>query len=162
MAQPTLIARIVPRISKKMLGKYRTGARVSMPRLLEGWAEVIAPEDPVAIQPVRVTWKKLDDGSSEGVLHIAAPSALAARLSYQQAVIVARVNRLFGLPEKGSVRRIALTHDRVAAPAPARPRRVVAVPVPEDMARSVEAVEDPVLRERLLELARAMAADKLA
>jgi hypothetical protein len=154
MSQPTLIARIVPRVSKKMFGKYKSGARVTMSRLLDAWEEIVAPEDALAIRPVRVTWKKTDTGS-EGTLHMAAPSALAAKLVYQEAVITGRVNRLFGLPEYGLVKRIAVTHDRQAA-IPAKAHKKPKMPLSDDTQKTLDTIEDPVLKDRLKSLAEAM------
>lgn len=160
MSGPTIIARVVPRISKAILGKHKSAARLSMARLIDGWEELIAPEDPLAIRPVRVGWKKTDAGS-EGTLYIAAPSALATKLKFQEAVITGRVNRLFGLPENGKVARIAITHDKVEAPQTRRKKRMGG-PIPADTAATLEGIEDPVLRQKLAGLAAAMEADKLA
>lgn len=164
MSGPTLIARILPKAAKAIMGKDKSRARLSMARLVDGWDEIIAPEDSSLVRPVRVGWKWRGEGAdkvSEGTLHIAAPSAVAAKLVYQEAVIVARVNRLFGLPQNGCIRRISVSHDRVAPPA--RPKRRRAdVPVADDTRAILEKVEDPVLREKLAGLAGAMAADAAA
>lgn len=160
MSGPTLIARVVPRISKKILGKHKSSARLSMSRLMDSWEEIIAPEDPLAIRPVRVGWRKTDAGG-EGTLYIAAPSALATKLKFQESVISGRINRLFGLPDNGRITRIAISHDKVEAPH-ARPKRPKNVSLSPETAQTLEAVEDPVLREKLSGLAKAMEADKLA
>ncbi|MBU6235970.1 MAG: DUF721 domain-containing protein [Alphaproteobacteria bacterium] len=160
MSGPTLIARVVPRVSKSMLGKHKSSARISMARLLDGWEELISPEDPMIVRPVRIGWKKTDTGS-EGTLHLAAPSALATKLKFQEAVITGRLNRLFGLPENGRVTRIAISHDKVAAPAPQARKKGKGAPSPEAL-KTLETIEDPVLREKLAGLAAAMEADKLA
>ncbi len=160
MSGPTLIARVVPRVSKNIFGKYRSGARLSMSRLIDGWEELIAPEDPLLIRPVRVGWKKIENGS-EATLYIAAPSALATKLKFQEAVIVSRVNRLFGLPENGRVARIAITHDKIDA-GQVRTRKKGKGTVSAAAQATLDAVDDPVLRQKLQGLAEAMDADKLA
>ncbi|MCB1537648.1 MAG: DUF721 domain-containing protein [Alphaproteobacteria bacterium] len=159
MSGPTLIASLLGKASKSIIGRDKSRARLSMARLIDQWPEIIAPEDPLVARPVRVGWRKLPemDGKkcSEGTLYIAAPSALAARLTYQQAVIVARVNRLFGMPDHCRIARISLAHDRIAAPFKRAPRTGGVV----DAATSatLDGVADPVLRARLEKLARAMA-----
>lgn len=157
MSGPTIIARVVPRISKKLLGKHKSSARISMARLLDGWEDLIAPEDPMQVRPIRFGWKKTDTGS-EGTLYLTAPSALATKLKFQEAVIVGRINRLFGLPENGKVARISVTHGAQTA-IPVKPRKKQIKPPSEDMQKTLEAIEDPVLRERLAGLASAMEAD---
>lgn len=160
MSGPTLIARVMPRVSKKMLGKHKSGARVSMARLMDSWPDMVTPEDPMIVRPVRVSWKKTENGS-EGTLHIAAPSAMATKLKFQEAVIVGRVNRLFGLPVNGAIMRVAITHDKMAAPAIKARKSGKSIVTPE-IQKSLEYIEDPVLREKLSTLAAAMDADKLA
>ncbi len=162
MSGPTLIANILPRASKAILGKDKSRARLSMARLIDQWAEIIAPEDPLLVRPVRVGWKKIpgEEGqkASEGTLYITAPSALAPKITFQETIIVARVNRLFGLAPHASVRRINLSHDRLAAPLKKAYR--AKIPMGDDTRALLETVDDPVLRERLSGLADAMASEK--
>lgn len=162
MSGPTLIARIVPRASKAIMGKDKSKARLSMARLVDQWPDIIAPEDPTLVRPIRVGWKWLKFGKEEGAdkiiegtLHIAAPSAIATKLTFQEAIIVGRVNRLFGLPENACIKRIALSHDKLSAPLKRsyRPK----VPVSAEIQGKLDAIHDPVLRERLLSLAASMA-----
>ena len=61
MSGPTLIAKIVPRATKKILGKDKSKARISMPRLFDQWQHIITPADPSVVLPNRITWKKLDE-----------------------------------------------------------------------------------------------------
>jgi hypothetical protein len=159
MSGPTLIAKILPRASQAIMGKDRSKARLSIARLIDQWEHIIAPEDPLIVRPIRVGWKKTGNGEErEGTLYIAAPSAIATKLTFQEAIIVGRVNRLFGMPASASVRRIALSHDRLSTPLKKsyRPK----VPMAEDTRQVVENIEDPVLREMLKGLAEAMAGDK--
>jgi len=162
MSGPTLIARLVPRISKKLLGKDKSKARLSMTRLLDQWEEIIAPEDPMAVRPVRVGWKwKIDKDvkTSEGTLYITAPSAMAVSLSYQQAIIVGRINRLFGLPENGCVTRMSIVHDASAALPPRKAHKNQKAGITTDTQATLDGIDDPVLREKLAGLAKAMAVD---
>jgi|GEM_PF-3268377 len=163
MSGPTLIAKIVPKASKAIMGKDRSKARLSMARLIDQWTDIIAPEDPTLVRPIRVSWKwlKFDKAPGgekiiEGTLHIAAPSAIATKLSYQEAIIIGRVNRLFGLPANACMKRIALSHDKLSVPLKRtyRPK----VPVSAEIQGKLDAVNDPVLRERLTSLAASMAA----
>lgn len=159
MSGPTLIAKLLPKASKSIMGKDKSRARLSMARLVEGWEEIIAPEDPMSIRPVRVGWKWRGEGAErvyEGTLHIAAPSALAMKLSYQESIIVGRVNRLFGLPENGCIKRISLSHDRLAPPLKKAYRPKTGGVTSPETREKLEAVTDPVLRERLSGLAAAM------
>ncbi len=161
MSGPTLIARMIPKVSKRILGKDRSKARLSFARMLDQWEEIIAPEDPLSVRPMRVGWRTRMEGErkiSEGTLYVNAPSALAVTLSYQQAVIVGRVNRLFGLPEGGQVTRLSIVHDAPQMPPP-RPRRKAEGRIDAATQTVLDHIEDPVLRERLASLARAMDAD---
>lgn len=158
MSGPTLIARIVPRASKAIMGKDKSKARLSMARLVDQWPDIIAPEDPTLVRPIRVGWKWRGGGAGkiiEGTLYIAAPSAIATKLTFQEAIIVGRVNRLFGLPENACIKRISLSHDKLSTPLKRsyRPK----VPVSADIQGKLDAIHDPVLRERLLSLAASMA-----
>lgn len=165
MSGPTLIAKIVPKASKAIMGKDKSKARLSMARLIDQWEEIIAPEDPTLVRPIRVGWKWPKEGRgegaakiTEGTLYIAAPSAIATKLSFQEAIIVGRVNRLFGMPANACIKRISLSHDKLSAPLKKtyRPR----LPVSEETQAALDAVQDPVLKERLAGLAAAMASDK--
>lgn len=156
MSGPTLIAKIVPRATKKIFGKDKSKARISMPRLLDRWAEIIAPEDPSCVLPARITWKKLDEKLSAGTLHLFAPSALAAKLMYQEKIIIERVNRLFGLPDHACIKRMVVAHNGAAAtrlPAPLKKKKGL---MDAETAKKLESIEDPVIRARLESLARAM------
>lgn len=159
MSGPTSIAKLVPRAGKAIMGKDRSKARLSIARLIDGWADIIAPEDPLIVRPIRVGWKKpaKDSEIREGILYVAAPSALAPKLTFQEAIIIGRVNRLFGMPDNACIHKMVLSHDRLAAPLKKnyRPK----LPVSADAQASVDAVADPVLRERLAGLASAMASD---
>ena len=109
---------------------------------------------------MRVGWKWKGEGAdkvSEGTLYIAAPSALATKITFQEAIIIGRVNRLFGLPENGRVTRMAVEHDRKATP-PLKTRKKGHVA--PDTEAALENVEDGVLREKLQKLAKSMAGDK--
>ena len=159
MSGPTLIAKIVPKASKAIMGRDKSRARLSLARLIDQWEDIIAPEDPLIVRPIRVSWKKTGVAENrEGTLHIAAPSAIATKLTFQEAIIVGRVNRLFGMPETACLKRIALSHDKLAAPMKKayRPK----VPMSDDTRQVVENVQDPVLKERLKGLAEAMAGEK--
>lgn len=158
MAGPTLIARAVPKASKAIMGKDKSKARISMARVADQWEEIIAPEDPMLIRPVRISWKWQGEGdakTSEGTIHIAAPSALATKLKFQEAIIVGRLNRIFGLNPRYAMKRIALSHDRIAPPLKRRTRQKGVIE--PDTALALKNIEDPVLRERLAGLAEAMA-----
>ena len=159
MSGPTLIAKIVPKATKTIFGKDKSKARISMPRLLDRWAEVIAPEDPSSVLPSRISWKKLDEKTSTGTLHVTAPSALAAKLMYQEKIIVERVNRLFGLPPYACLSRLTVTHQTGTSklPAPIKKNRAN---IDAQTAEKLAKIDDPVLRERLESLARAMPADE--
>ncbi len=160
MSGPRLIAKILPNASRAIMGRDRSKARLSIARLIDQWDAIIAPEDPLSVRPVRVGWKKTGDGDTrEGTLYIVAPSAIATKLTFQEAIIVGRVNRLFGLPENARLRRISISHDRISPP-PARRRYRPKVPMGEDTRNIVENIEDPVLRETLKGLAEAMAGEK--
>jgi hypothetical protein len=160
MSGPTLIAKIVPRASKSIMGKDKSKARLSMARLIDQWEDIIAPEDPLIVRPVRVGWKRIgppEDKLSEGTLYIAAPSALAPKLTFQEAIIVGRVNRLFGLPSNGCIKRMALSHDKLSAPLKKNYR--AKIPVSAATQARLDTVQDPVLKDRLSGLAAAMASE---
>ena len=161
MSGPTLIAKIVSRASKAIMGKDKSKARLSMARLIDQWPEIIAPEDPTLVRPIRVAWKWRGEGAdkiTEGTLHIAAPSAIATKLSFQESIITGRVNRLFGMPANSCVKRIALSHDKRSAPLKKAYRALI--PVSVETQGTLDAVQDPVLKEKLSKLASAMASDK--
>ena len=162
MSNPTLIARLIPKASKSIIGKDKSKARLSMARLLDAWEEIIAPENPHAIRPIRVGWKWRGEGAEkviEGTLHIAAPSAMATKLKFQEAVIIGRINRLFGMPANACVKKIDISHDRAAAPTSRKTTKKQVSNLPDDLKSTIEAIEDPVLKARLEGLAKAMEAD---
>lgn len=157
MSGPTLIARAVSKASKAIMGKYKSKARITLSRIIDHWPEIIAPEDPLIVRPIRVGWKWIGEGSdkiSEGTIYIAAPSAVATKLSFQEAVIVGRMNRIFGLGDKYFIKRIAVSHDRIAPPLKKSYR--VKGQITEDTQKRLNEVKDPVLREKLEGLAKAM------
>lgn len=138
------------------MGKDKSKARLSIARLIDQWPDIIAPEDPTIVRPIRVGWKKTGEGENrEGTLYIAAPSAVATKLTFQEAIIVGRVNRLFGMPPGACVKRISLAHDKLSAPLK-RSYRAKGVVTPDTQVKLQE-IKDPVLRERLSKLAQSMA-----
>jgi hypothetical protein len=140
------------------MGKYKSKARLSLARLIDQWEEIIAPENAMVVRPIRVGWKKIEDKVFEGTLYIASPSAIATKLTFQEAIIVGRVNRLFGLPPSYCIKRIALSHDKLSAPLKKHYR--TKVPVDAKTKEALDKIEDPVLRERLASMAQAMASNK--
>lgn len=159
MSQPTLISHLLHRAGKKIFGKEISRARITMPRLLEAWTDLIAPDDATQILPSRIVWKKNPDGTSSGTLHILAPSALAAKLMYRERIIIERVNRAFGLPPNSCLSRMAVTHSSQSARKFTPPPKPVNISA--DTAEHLAKIEDPVLREKLESLARSMASKNL-
>lgn len=161
MSGPTLIAKLLPGASKALMGRHKSKARLSMARLIDQWEEIIAPEDPNIVRPVRVGWKWKGEGAdkiTEGTLYIAAPSALATKITFQEAIIIGRVNRLFGMSGNTCVKRISLSHDKLSPPLKKSYRTKGTVPA--DTVDKLDKIEDPVLRARLENLAQAMESDK--
>jgi len=108
------------------------------------------------VLPNRITWKKLDEKTSAGTLHVFAPSALAAKLMYQEKIIIERVNRLFGLPDHACLRKMMVAHGGNATgklPAPLKKKKGI---IDAETAKKLDSVEDPVLKARLEALARSM------
>lgn len=159
MSHPTLISHLLHRAGKKIFGKAKSSARITMPRLLEAWNEIIAPDDSSQILPSRITWKKVETGGSAGTLHILAPSAFAAKIMYREKIIVERINRTFGLPATSCLTRMAVTHSSQTPKKFTPPKKVGTVT--SDTLEHLAKIEDPVLREKLESLARSMASKNL-
>lgn len=147
------------------MGKSTSKARVTLAGLMDKWPDIIAPEDPLKIMPERVSWRtetKNAEGktlSASGTLHILAPSAFAAKLMYQEAVIIERVNRMFGLPVTYQIKRLSITHHQGQS-VQRRPKvqgQGGDKALDEETARKLSDIEDPVIRATLTALARAMA-----
>lgn len=163
MSQLTPISHLLHKAGKKIFGKQKSRARITLPRLLELWEDIIAPDDATQILPSHITWKKLEEKVFAGTLYITAPSAIAAKIMYRERIIIERVNRTFGLPDYGRITRLSVTHASIATkkftPPPAASTASGAIS--SDTEAHLAKVDDPVLREKLTSIARAMASKNL-
>lgn len=150
MTGPRPLARIVPAIAAKALGKKGQ----AFGALLGDWASVMGPDLGARTVPCKLVFPA---GRREGAtLHLRAHGAAALEIQHAEPQLVERINAFFGYQ---AVSRLKLI--QAPPPAPARPawrRRPVSAAEEARIRAAVAGIEDEEMREALAGLGRAIAA----
>jgi hypothetical protein len=150
---PRALGATLPRIAGPILGKRGLGAG----RLVADWAAIVGAELADVATPDKLSFPPGE--RSGGTLRLKVAPAAALEIQHRAPLLIERINVALGYP---AVARLSLVQ---APPSPkARrgppPRRPLAEAERAAIARSVEGVADPELREALGRLGQAVAASK--
>lgn len=145
----------------KITGKTFSRKYIALGRLFDQWEEIMGAEMAARTQPIKIHYKRKKDPKDkpEGALEIAASSADAAVLIYRRDLILERINRIFG---DRWVTDIKYTHiDPHSAGVIAKRRKK---PLTEEdqsfLAKTLEQITDPDIKERLQRFGEAYLKDK--
>lgn len=144
-AGPRAIAGQIERLTRPALSKRGLADAA----VVAEWAAIVGPAMAQYTCPLRITWPR--DNAGEGTLHLrVSSSALATELQHLQPQMLERINGYFGY---GAVARVAITHGPLPRPRPrvTPPQRQAP---PEQVERSVAAVENPDLKAALASLGK--------
>ena len=116
-----------------------------------------APYDRMA-KPDKITWPRGEKGAEGAVLHLRCHPGHALALAHEGERVASAVNRYFGYFLVGSVRMSAAPFE--VEPEPAQTTPAVPEAARAKVARTVDKVGDPGVRDALRELGLAMARKK--
>lgn len=155
MTGPRPLARMIPRIAGKALGRHGQ----AFGALLTEWASIMGPELGARTIPGKLSFpgRGRESRSREGgTLSIRAHASVALELQHAEPQILERINQFFGYPAVARIRLIQapLRH----APRPSRRTRPLDAQDEARIRATVEGIEDETLREAMTALGRAMAA----
>lgn len=148
MAAPRPLAKIVPKVAGKALGKRG----MAFGTLITDWPTIMGPDLARSTLPQKLAFPP---GQREGAtLHLKVSGAAALDVQHSEPQVIERINAFFGYR---AVDRIKL----IQGPLPGAPRRpkVQRPMTPEEEAgiqRAAGPVEDPTLRDALVRLGRAI------
>jgi hypothetical protein len=118
--------------------------------LIERWADIVGPTYARHCRPLRLKFAR--GTKDQGVLAIAATSAVAPMLRHVEAQLIERANRILG---HAAVARISIEQGAEMAPPATAP--MPPAPLAESARSSLRDVADPELRATLESLAQALA-----
>jgi hypothetical protein len=148
MSAPRPLARIVPKVAGKALGKRG----MAFGTLITDWATIMGPELARTTLPQKLAFPP---GQREGAtLHLKVSGSAALEVQHSEPQLIERINAFFGYQ---AVERIKL----IQGPLPGGPRRPkVQRPMTAEeessIQRAAQSVEDEGLRDALIRLGRAV------
>ena len=152
MSVPRPLARIVPKVAGKALGKKG----MAFGTLITDWATIMGPELARSTLPQKLAFPP---GQKEGAtLHLKVSGSAALDVQHAEPQLIERINAFFGYR---AIARIRL----IQGPIPGAPRRpkVQRPMTPEEEAgivRATEGIEDEALRESMARFGRSMMASR--
>lgn len=153
--------KLISDAAAKMTGKTFSRKYIALGRLFDQWGDIMGADMAARTQPVKLHYrpKKNQREKPEATLEIAASSADAAILVYRRDLILERINRLFG---ERWITDIRYRHVEPAAADRAARRQKKALSPEEKgfLAKTLEQITDPDIKERLHRFAEAYLKDK--
>jgi hypothetical protein len=148
MTAPRPLARIVPKVAGKALGKRG----MAFGTLITDWATIMGPDLARSTLPQKLTFPP--GQRQDATLHLRVSGSAALDVQHQEPQLIERINAFFGYR---AIARIKL----IQAPMPGAPRRpkTLRPMTPEEEAgiqRATGPVEDEDLRDALARLGRAV------
>ena len=140
---PRAVATLVPRLTKKALGKRG----FSEAGVITEWAAIVGEERARVCRPEKLVFPRGE--RSDGTLHLLVAGPAAVEVQHDAPRIIERINGYFGY---AAVTALKLVNAPVAAPEvmPKQPRRQPADPAAlAEMREKLRVVDDPELRQVL-------------
>lgn len=153
MSGPRLLARTVPEVAGKVLGKRG----LAFGSLITEWPSIVGQQLSLRTQPEKLSFPR--GRREDATLHIRVSGAIALELQHLEPQILERINGFFGYR---AVSKLRMVHGGViASPSPRAP---VAKPLTAEQETSLHAsvagVEDAGLRAVLEQFGRALMGQK--
>jgi hypothetical protein len=147
------LANIMPKMMKKLGGVAQAKNTASMIKLLNHWPAIIGQDMAVKTMPERISFhqqKNRQTGEQEKfrVLKIKAESAVVTALAMREAIILERLNRLFGAEDFKKL--TFIQGSMTACKSHIKPQKANAEPL------TLPDIVDPVLKSRLESLGQAV------
>lgn len=145
----------------KITGKTFSRKYIALGRLFDQWEDIMGADMAARTQPIKLHYrrKKNQKERPEATLEIAASSADASVLVYRRDLILERINRLFGDRWVSDIKYAHIDPQSVGFRARPRPK-----PLSEAdrgfLAKTLEPISDPGLKERLQRFGEAYLKDK--
>lgn len=153
--------RLLSETAAKITGKTFSRKYIALGRLFDQWGDIIGADMAARTQPVKIHYKhkKNQREKPEGTLEVAASSADAAVLIYRRDLILERINRIFG---DRWITDIKYIHIEPAMASSGIKRRKKPLDEAEKgfLAKTLEQISDPALKERLQCFGEAFLKDK--
>ena len=151
MAGPRPIARMLPEIAGKILGKKGLGFGV----LITEWETIVGPETARRAMPIRVAFPP---GRREsGTLHLRVAGGYAVELQHTAPQLIERVNAFLGYR---AIEALRLVQSGSSAKSGAVAKRALAPTEVAQLAEQVGTVENEELREALAALGQSVLAGR--
>ncbi len=153
--------KLLSETAAKITGKTFSRKYIALGRLFDQWEDIMGAEMAARTQPVKMHYKRQKDqrAKPEGTLEIAASSADAAVLIYRRDLILERINRIFGDRWVTDIKYVHI--DPHSAQNIAKRRKK---PLSEEekgfLAKTLEQITDPDIKERLQRFGEAFLKDK--
>jgi hypothetical protein len=152
MTAPRPLARVVPKVAGKALGKRG----MAFGALMTDWATILGPELGRCTMPQKLAFPP--GLQQDAVLHIRVTGAAALEVQHAEPQIVERINAFFGYR---AIARLKLVQAPAADPLRRRPKPRALTPEEEaGIVRATEGIEDEALRESLARFGRSMMASR--
>lgn len=153
-----LLSETIPRVTGKVFArKY-----IMLGRLVTHWEDIVGKELAGKTQPVKIRYFKRSKESAKATasLDIATTSADATLLHYQKDLIIERINQIFGDRWITAIRFVPVASNSQSAKIAPKPRKILTVDEKETLSSMLENIDDPELKQRLLNLGTAILQDR--
>lgn len=123
--------------------------------LIARWPEIVGEVLAPHCEPQRIRWPRGAGETAQksgGTLFVLAAPGRGLDVQYEAPRIIERINRFYGY---GAVAAVKVAQGQLSPPKPGRPAPLP--PAPEHLARDIEAISDPGLKQALSRLAAGVA-----
>ncbi len=143
----------MPSIMKQLGASAEAKKSASLIRLINHWSDIVGAEMAGKTMPLRISYSQQKDrntGEQEKImiLKMKAESAIGTKMAMREAIILERLNRLFGVT---NFKKLDITLGRISSIASAPVQRSLK-PYKIDLPD----IEDPILKSRLESLGQAV------
>lgn len=153
--------KLLSQAAAKITGKTFSRKYIALGRLFDQWEDIIGAEMAERTQPVKMHYRCQKDkrAKPEGTLEIAASSADAAVLIYRKDLILERINRIFGDRWVTDIKYIHID-PQTARTIGRRQKKPLNEEERGFLAKTLEQITDPDIKERLQRFGEAYLKDK--
>ncbi len=145
----------------KITGKTFSRKYIALGRLFDQWEDIMGADMAGRTQPVKIHYKRKKNPKDkpEGALEVAASSADAAVLIYRRDLILERINRIFGDRWVTDIKYVHI-EPKIAGAIARRRKKPLSEEDQSFLAKTLEQITDPALKERLQRFGEAYLKDK--
>lgn len=152
MSKPRSMSDLVPNLTKGILGKKS----LLFGKMLADWTHIAGAEIASKAIPLDLKYAKKIDQKSQATLHLAVQSAFALEVSYQQSLLIERLNMFFGYPAIKDIKIIQQTNVMTSKRSRIAPPRRVTVAEEKILDGMVSKIQENDLQTALKNLGKAI------